>query len=272
MSTPGVSVLMAAFNAGEWIADAVASVLAQTHRDIELIVIDDGSTDATPGILARVDDPRLRIERQSRAGLTRALNHAIRPARAPLLARLDADDIALPDRLERQCTFLERHPDVGLLGGAAREVDAGGSVVREVHPPTDDTHIRQALIRYNAFVHSSMIMRRTLVESFGGYNERWPVAQDYELWMRLSRRTVLANLDDVVVIRRLVPGRVTAERDGARLRAEARVRWAALRAGQYPWWTAVYAARPALALALPPPLRRALRRAVAAPAETEALR
>ena len=105
------------------------------------------------------------------------------------------------------------------------------------------------------------MMRRTVVELAGGYDESLPVAQDYDLWMRMSRLTRLANLPEPLVIRRLAPGRVSAVRDDDRLRAEARVRWRAVRGGAYPWWCAAFAARPLLALALPGGWRRGLRRA-----------
>src|SRR2546425_11103087 len=98
---------MSVHNGAPWVRDAVASVLAQTAGDLELIVIDDGSTDATPELLAAARDSRVRIERRERAGLTRALNQALALARAPLVARLDADDIALPERLaDRKSTRL----------------------------------------------------------------------------------------------------------------------------------------------------------------------
>ncbi len=262
MTVPGVSVLMAVHNGVPWVRDAVASVLAQTAGDLELIVVDDGSTDATPDLLAAVRDPRVRVERQSRAGLTPSLNRALALARAPLVARLDADDTALPERLERQRAFVDAHADVGLLGTGAREVDEAGREVRVVRPPTDDRALRRALIRRNPFVHSSIVMRRALAERLGGYDPALPVAQDYDLWVRMSAVTRLANLPEPLVVRRLLPGRVSAERDDDRLRAEARVRWRAVRSGTYPPWCAVFAARALLALGLPAPLRRALRRAL----------
>ena len=260
MTAPAVSVLMGVHNGAPWVREAVDSVLRQTAGDLELIVVDDGSTDATADLLAAVRDPRLRVERRPRQGLTRSLIRALAQAQAPLLARLDADDLALPERLERQLAYLASHPEVGLLGTAASEVDVSGREVRLVRPPTEDAAIRRALMRENPFVHSSVTMRRALVEQVGGYDPALPVAQDYDLWMRLSRVTALANLGEALVVRRLLPGRITAERDTERLRVEARVRWRAVRSGAYPPWCVLFALRPALALAVPLPLRRALRR------------
>jgi glycosyltransferase involved in cell wall biosynthesis len=260
---PAVSVLMSVHNGAPFVSEAVASVLGQTERDLELIVVDDGSTDDTPARLAAVADPRLRLHRQPCTGLTRALNRALDLARAPLVARLDADDLALPERLAHQRAFLAAHPEVGLLGTAAREDDAAGAPARVVRPPADDAALRRALIRANPFVHSSVMARRELLARVGGYDETLDVAQDYDLWMRLASHTRLANLDAVLVVRRLGAGRVSVEREEDRLRTEVRVRWRAVRTGAYPPWCALFALRPALALALPRPLRRAVRAALA---------
>jgi len=261
---PQVSVLMAVRDGLPWVREAVASVLTQTLAALELVVVDDGSTDGTGEWLEGVADARVRLARQSPAGLTAALARASALARAPLLARLDADDAALPARLELQRVFLGAHPEVGLLGTAAREVDADGRELRTLRPPAEDAALRHLLVRLNPFVHSSVMMRRSALDEAGGYESAPPVAQDYDLWMRMSRVTRLACLPEVLVVRRLLPGRVGARRDGDRLRTEARVRWRAVRGGQYPWWCAVFALRPALALALPPAVRRAVRRAVGA--------
>ena len=261
---PAVSVLMSVRNGAPWVREAVESVLAQTAPDLELIVIDDGSTDATPDLLTALRDPRLRVERQPPAGLTLALNRALKLARAPLLARLDADDLAVPDRVARQRTFLDSHPEVGLLGTGAREVDTSGREVGTVSPPVEDAAIRRALIRQNPFVHSSVMMRRSVLAQVGGYDESLSVAQDYDLWMRMSRITRLANLPAPLVVRRLMPGRISAARDAERLSTEARVRWRALRSGAYPWWCVIFLLRPLGALLLPGPLRGVLRRSLSA--------
>jgi len=261
VSAPAVSVLMAVYNGAPWVADAARSVLAQTLGDLELVVVDDGSTDATGDVLAGVGDSRLRVERREHEGLTRALNYGLRVARAPLVARLDADDIALPERLARQVAFLETHPEIGVLGSAAREVNGDGREVRVVRPPEDDGALRRALIRRNPMLHSTVTMRRHIVEAVGGYDPRFAVAQDYDLWMRLAGVTRLANLSEALVVRRLLAGRVSVARDTERLRAEARARWRAVRAGAYPLWCLVFALRPTLVAAIPRPLRRMLRRA-----------
>jgi hypothetical protein len=192
------------------------------------------------------------------------LRRAVARARAPLLARLDADDVAVPELLVRQRAFLAAHPDVGLVGGGAREVDPTGRTIRVVRPPMDDAALRRALIRRNPFVHSSVMMRRDAYDRAGGYDETVRVAQDYDLWMRMSAVTTLANLDDVLVERRLLPGRIGAARDDERLRAELAVRWRAIRAGRYAWWTLIHVARPAIVLALPRGVRRLVRRVAGA--------
>jgi glycosyltransferase involved in cell wall biosynthesis len=243
---PRVSVVLAVRDGAPWVGDAVRSILAQTLSDLELIVIDDGSTDDTPQTLASFVDARLRVARRTRVGLTRSLNEGVSLTHAPLIARLDADDVAASDRLARQVAFLDAHPEVGLLGTGATEIDTNGRDVGRVMPPVGDAAIRRALIRRNVFVHSS--------------DAAFPVAQDYDLWLRLARITRLANLPEPLVVRRLLPGRISATREADRLRAEARVRWRELRAGHYPPWCVVFALRPRLALVLPAAARQAWRR------------
>jgi glycosyltransferase involved in cell wall biosynthesis len=260
MPCPGVSVLMGVRDGAPWVGEAVKSILGQTLTDLELIVIDDGSMDGTAAILERFrHDVRLRVVPQGPAGLTRSLNRALAVASAPLIARLDADDIALPERLARQRAVLDAHPEVGVLGTGAREVDESGREIRVVIPPADHAALQRALIRANPMVHSSVMMRRTVLEALGGYDERLSVAQDYDLWMRMAGVTRLANISEPLVVRRLIARRVSVTRDTARLRAEWQIRWRAVRRGAYPWWCAAFALRPALALALPAALRAGLR-------------
>ncbi|MBI3031160.1 MAG: glycosyltransferase family 2 protein, partial [Candidatus Rokubacteria bacterium] len=123
---PRVSVLMSVHNGERWVGEAVESILGQTLGDLEFIVVDDGSEDATGPILDRQKDPRLRVVHQPPSGLTVSLNRAWRLSGAALLARMDADDLAHPDRLARQVALLDAHPDVGLLGTGCRETSVTG--------------------------------------------------------------------------------------------------------------------------------------------------
>lgn len=261
MTAPRVSVILSVRDGERWVPQAVESVLGQTFADFEFVVVDDGSTDRTGEILDAYRDPRVRVVHQARAGLTSSLNRATRLTRAPLVARMDADDVALPERFERQIAFLDAHPDVGLLGTGCHEIASSGEVVRTLVPPADDAAIRRALIRANPFIHSSVVFRREAVERVGAYDERLPVAQDYDLWMRMSRVTRLANLPEPLVLRRLTPGRVSSVREVERLRVELTVKLRALRSGAYPLWCAAFLVKPLCALALPGPLRQFLRRA-----------
>lgn len=256
---PLVSVVMPVRNGEAWLGRSIGSILAQSYERLELIVVDDGSTDHSGEVAASTGDSRVIVMREPARGLTPSLNRAIARSRGPLIARMDADDVSRPDRLARQVAFLAERPEVGMVGTGCVETASTGEVVRIVRPPEDDETIRRLLIRANPFVHASVVMRRTALERSGGYDETFIVAQDYDLWLRLSAVTRLANLADPLLIRHLAPGRVTSVRENERLRAEMRARWRAVRRGTYPPWCAVYALRPALALAVPRSLRRLIR-------------
>lgn len=191
---PRVTVLMSVRDGERHLQETLASLRAQTFADLELIVIDDGSRDATPAIIAAHDDPRLRLVRQQPTGLTPSLNHGLRLARGDYTARMDADDVALPERIARQAAFLDQHPDVALCGTWADIVDDDGRVLERARPPIDAAAIRAQLMWDNALFHSSWMFRTRTVLELGGYDETVERAQDYELAWRISRRAQLANL------------------------------------------------------------------------------
>jgi glycosyltransferase involved in cell wall biosynthesis len=198
-----VSVVMSVYNGDRFLRKAVDSILDQTYRDLELVVIDDGSTDGSAAILAGIADRRVRVVRQANAGLTRSLNRGIGLSSGAYVARMDADDVAHPRRLERQVAFMDAHPEVGLLGTAYDEIDAEDRVVGRRVFPTDDATLRATLIRYNPFFHASVMMRRDLLQEVGVYDERIPSSvQDYELWFRIARRSKLSNLSELLGSRR----------------------------------------------------------------------
>ena len=214
--TPQVTVLMAVYNGAAYLREAVDSILAQTFGDLELLVVDDGSGDATGEILASYGDSRLRVIRNdTNRGLPAALNIGLRAARAPLVARLDADDRSHPSRLERQVRFLESHPEVALLGTEYRVIDERGlPVQRRVWPVcATAVGIRWQGLFGNPFAHSSVMFRRSvIVDELGGYDERMPAGvEDYDLWSRLRRKHVAMNLLEPLIDFRAHGSSVTAK-------------------------------------------------------------
>jgi hypothetical protein len=234
---PAVSVLMPVRNGERFLAEAVESVLSQTFGDLELLVIDDGSTDSTPQILERlgIEDQRLVIHRREPGpSLPEVLNIVAGFARAPLLARLDADDVALPDRLQLQVAFLAAHPEVALLGGQVPLIDESGREVGRAEYPLADEELQEALRHRNPFVHSAMVMRREAFEEVGGYRPNFVHAEDLDLWLRIADGHRIANLSADVVQYRIHGNQQTLQKQdeqalySAAARASARARAADL--------------------------------------------
>jgi len=256
---PRVSVVMPVRDAAAWIGAAVASVLAQTLDDLELVVVDDGSRDDSATIVERLSDARVRVLRQPAHGTAVALNAGIAATRAPLIARMDADDLALPDRLTLQVGLLDAHPEIGVLGAGWRELAPDGHAIDVSPPAIDDAGIRGMLPRRNPLAHPTVVMRRTAGDAVGWYDERWPVAQDYDLWIRIARVTRFANLPSPLLVRRFTAGMTSVARDDLRLLTESRIRLAAVKRGDLPASAVVWALRARLVRLLPRAVRDAVR-------------
>jgi GT2 family glycosyltransferase len=204
MTTPLLSVVMAVYNAAPFLCEAVESILTQSAAAFEFIIINDGSTDDSASLLElyRRRDSRVHIYSQDNCGLIRSLNRGCELARGKYIARMDADDISLPTRFAEQLEFLEAHPHVALLGGAAEFIDKRGAVLKVVHPPTGDGQIRAALPDASVFLHPTTMFRRSVFASLGGYRHVTH-AEDYDLWLRFADCSSLANLHTVVLRYRL---------------------------------------------------------------------
>jgi glycosyltransferase involved in cell wall biosynthesis len=208
-SAPTVSVVMPVYNAERYLHDAVDGILAQTLRDFELVVIDDGSTDSSPAILRNYasHDTRVRVYSQANLGIASSLSRGLCLATAPYVARMDADDVSLPHRLERQVAWLRGHSAVGLVGTAYWAVDASGRRTSLHRPPQSDTAIRWHMLFDNAFCHSSVMLQKTILDArHMAYDEEMRYAQDYDLWARMLSYTKAANLPGALVMRRVHEG------------------------------------------------------------------
>jgi glycosyltransferase involved in cell wall biosynthesis len=204
--TPVISVIMPVRNGREWLSDAVESVLAQHFGDFEFLIVNDGSDDGTTAAVLdqfAAADRRIRVIHQSPQGIVAALNRALAGARAPYVARLDADDRAKRERLWRQFTFMQAHGETGLLGSFAEKIDAAGKVIGRLAPPADAAKLKRMLDRTNPFIHSSVMMRTALARQAGGYRAAFRAAEDYDLWLRMAEASGVAVLPEALIEYRL---------------------------------------------------------------------
>jgi len=193
---PQVSVVMAVYNGMPYLPQAVESILGQTLTDFEFIIVNDASRDDTQAYLEAHPDPRLKIiSFEQNRGQTAALNEGLRQARAPFIARQDADDLSKPERLAQQVAFLQAHPDYLLLGTAADLIDDTGRLTGvSVHPTSDEGVRAEFANRNNCFYHGSIMMRREVLEQVGFYREGFRTSQDYDLWLRIAEKGKVCNL------------------------------------------------------------------------------
>jgi glycosyl transferase family 2 len=206
MSSPTVSVVMSVYNGQAFLAKAVESILGQSFRDFEFVIIDDGSTDRTAQILAAYAsrDSRFRVVRHENKGRTESLNIGIRLAQGKYIARMDADDVSLPHRLQVQVDFMELHTEVGLLSGSYERISGDGLLDR-VRLPLLDDEIRSMMLRENAMCHPAVMMRKEVAIACGGYRKVFSESEDYDLWLRMSERSQLANLEQPILQYRVHP-------------------------------------------------------------------
>ena len=206
-TAPKLSVILPVYNGLPYLETAIDSVLRQTFQDFELIVINDGSSDGSASIVEKLDDPRIRFFQQKNQGLAVTLNRGISLSRGEYIARQDQDDVCFPMRLQKQVAYLDANPDVGMVGTSAEILVGNERTNRMLIHPADDASIRFGLLFDNYFVHSSVMLRRSVLEKVGGYSEdksRQP-PEDYELWSRVMRTHKLANLPEALMAYREVP-------------------------------------------------------------------
>ena len=196
-----ISVLMSVYNGELYLAEAIESILAQTFDSFEFLIINDGSTDSSEKIINSYDDPRIRLENnEGNKGLVYSLNKGLNLARGKYIARMDCDDIAWPHRLEKQFTFMEANPNVGICGTWFEAFDKQTDWKRTVRFPVKDTAIRALMFTQSPFCHPSVMMRKELFEIYDlKYPSEYYRAEDYGLWIKLLNYTDGYNLPEVLL-------------------------------------------------------------------------
>ncbi len=201
-NTPRISVIMGVYNDASYVRKAIDSILNQTYKDFEFIIINDGSTDDTAEILATYDDPRVINIAQNNQGLVASLNRGIKKAKGTFIARQDADDYSEPDRLEKQMLFLGDHKNTVVLGSSMKVMDNGGRIRHKHHVLLAEAELKQELLLRSPFAHGSVIFNKKAALQVGMYKQDFWPAEDYELWLRLSKFGDFANINEPLYVYR----------------------------------------------------------------------
>ncbi len=191
-----ISVVMSVYNSEKWLNDCISSILNQTFKDFEFIIINDGSTDKSEHIIKSFadQDKRIKFFNQSNSGLTKSLNYAISVSTGKYIARIDADDISLPDRLKKQHELLESSDNIGLCYTNFFEIDHQGKKIRKKIMTNKYDLIKVNLSKgINNIAHSSVMFRKSFFNKLGGYREKLKKSQDFDLWLRMTEVTKFAS-------------------------------------------------------------------------------
>lgn len=205
---PIVSVIMPVYNAGNYLHSAIESILQQSYSDFELIIINDGSTDESESVIKRFTDPRIHHYSQTNQGLTATLNRLISLSRGQYLARMDQDDISVPNRLATQVSYLNEHPEVALVGSWVEVIGPTNEHLGINRYPISDPAIKELMLIKNPFAHGSVMMRRS---SNLVYRKEFDYAEDYGLWSELAKDHNLVNIPAILYRWRTTPGGMTTK-------------------------------------------------------------
>ncbi len=212
MSIPAITVLMPAYNAADYIAEAIDSVLAQSFKDFELLIINDGSTDDTERIIRSYNDPRIVLHNQENQGVIGALNKGLELAKANLIARFDADDVCYPERLATQYEFMQNNPDYVLIGSASDYIDMNGNYLFKWHPPAyTNEELEQVIYSVCPLDHPTIMYRTGVARELGGYPAGAIHFEDHIFWTLFFKKGKLCNMHESLIKHRFNPGSVTID-------------------------------------------------------------
>ena len=200
---------MSVYNGEYYLRDAIDSIICQTFTDYEFIIINDGSKDRTKELLETYSDPRIRLYHQENIGLTRSLNKGLKMAKGRYIARQDADDISLPERLSHQVKYLDENHDIGLVGTHVAFIDKKGRQISVWKTPTNNDQIKRTFRNRNSFCHGTVMFRKKCIKKVGYYREKILYAQDYDYWVRISEHYKAANLEKILYKNRRTSGSIS---------------------------------------------------------------
>lgn len=223
---PFVTVLMSCYNGEKWLSSSINSILNQTYRDFEFLLIDDGSSDRSLEIMREFEerDSRIRVITKENSGLPDSLNLGLQEARGLWIARLDADDLALPERLEAQYEIAKKETDLVLIGSSFKEMNETGDIgTIQTYPGSDKKLKKHLLTKKRFFAHSSSFYLKEAAIDAGSYRPRVKKSEDYDLWLRISELGLMTCLPEPLICFRTHPDQISLEDSGRRQIADGRI-------------------------------------------------
>lgn len=204
MNNPEISVIMSVYNAEKYLRESIESILNQTYTEFEFIIVNDGSTDSSLEIIKSYKDERIVLINQNNTGLAKSLNNGIEKSRSIFIARMDADDISLPDRLQKQYEFLSQNPEYVVIGSNAKNIDINGNYIHTSDLTTSNIQCKNKLPE-TPFIHPSVMFRKNAFCEAGKYPEYMLKAQDLILFSKISKYGKIANIEEPLIKYRIVP-------------------------------------------------------------------
>lgn len=219
-----ITVLMPVYNGEKYLKEAIESILNQTFRDFEFLIINDGSTDNSVKVIKSFNDPRLRlIHNESNLGLIKTLNKGLKMSKGKYIARMDCDDISLPKRLSTQASFMEKNPEVGVCGSWVKIIGLEQKFINKY--PKNHAEVRAYLLFNTPLAHPAVIIRKELVDKYNlEYDEQYKHAEDYELWSRVVNCSKIANIPKVLLHYRMHPESISKKNSSLQAENSNRVR------------------------------------------------
>lgn len=254
-----ISVIMPVYNTQSFIADSLISILNQSYPHFELIIIDDASNDKTINVINKFSDHRIKLlKNKKHSGVAKSLNQALKVARGSYIARMDADDIALPERFNIQIQYLTKNPQIVAIGSWVELINHAGKTIGIKKMPVKYQDIKKIILKFNPFIHPTMMIRKLILKNIGNYQERYNGAEDYDLFLHMTAKHQVANLPIQLLKLRIYDKSVTAKRMKIIEYQSLRVRINALLKYDYSWWQSIYLLKPLLSYLVPARIKQTI--------------
>lgn len=241
---------MSNYNGERFLKESIESIFSQTFKDFEFIIIDDGSTDKSCKIIESYNDSRIVFLKQKNKGLPASLNSCIKIAKGELIARMDSDDISEKNRLFEQVNFLEKNKDIYLVGSWIKIIDENNKKTGEIKYLTDYNKIIKNMVKKSQFAHPSIMVRKEVFKEFK-YDESYKYAQDYDLFLKISKKYKVANIPKFLLKYRFYNDNYYEKKQKIQEKNALNIRFKAIFKYNYPKWQIIYLIRPIISYCIP---------------------